>query len=159
MKTMANASQLFDVPGSPGRDRSNRPLSIVAAGLRSAGGSASVLVLRDAAGRVVGNWQRDAGNATVDQAVLLAVIEGLRQARERRADKVTVFCPSPILAARLDRKAPMAWDDPAARLWMRARALSHGFEQCNFRLLDAASVRELNGTAAACGNSDLAVAA
>jgi len=152
-------SKLFEVPASPGCERNPRQLWIVAGGVRGAAGSAAVLVLRDGAGRVVGSWQREVGSSNLDQATLLAVVEGLKQARERRAGSVTVLCPSPILADRLNRKAPMAWDDPAARLWMRARALSHGFNRCEFRLLDAAAAREVSSLSAVSAEPSLAAAA
>lgn len=99
----------------------------------------AAVALEDWTGRSLTTWRAPVRVGSIEQGALMAVVEGLRKARDRGAREVTVLCPFRNLAARLARREPIAWDDPLSRSWMQARALSHAFARCDFQYKDAAS--------------------
>lgn len=107
------------------------------------GGVGAAMILKDDTGRCLGAWRSVTAASSEEHASLIAIVQGLREAREWNAQRVTVLCPFPQLISRLNRLTPTAWKDPVALHWIQARALSHAFVQCRFRTVEAARVSEV----------------
>ncbi|HET6381775.1 MAG TPA: reverse transcriptase-like protein [Armatimonadota bacterium] len=120
---------------------------------------AAGMVLTSASDRWLGSWRHSEASISSEQAALLAIVEGLRQAREHRAQRVTVLCALPALSARLNRLIPTAWDEPVARLWIQARALSHAFARCEFRAVNLEDIRSATRLAETALHGELSLAA
>ena len=118
----------------------DRHLWVLADAAASAGQTASAMLLTAGSERTLGSYQRVKACLPKEEAILGAIVDGLRAAREQRAEQVTVLCPHPELADRLNRRTPTTWDEPVARLWIQARALSHAFLRCEFRTVEKATV-------------------
>ncbi|MDQ2732441.1 MAG: reverse transcriptase-like protein [Armatimonadota bacterium] len=112
---------------------------ILASAAPAVSGIMAAVALEDWTGRSLTTWRGPVTARSAEGGALLAIVEGLRKARDRGAREVTVLCPFRKLAARLNRREPIAWNDPLARSWMQARALSHTFGRCEFHYKDAAS--------------------
>ena len=139
-------------------DRSQRVWVVAASAIRDGSVGAAVL-LKDGNGRCVGSWQSRTSATSPEQGALLAIVEGLRQAKANQAREVTVLCPFPQLTSRLNRHSPTSWNEPLARLWALARARSHSFATCAFQDIDAARARGVIRMAATSAEPALAKAA
>ena len=108
---------------------------VLAAAAKGRNGAASAMILGDGRGHPMSAWKSSASRLSTEHAALLAIIEGLRQARDRRADRVTVFTPCQSLVARLSHRERVRWSHPMARDWVQARALTHAFTHCEFEAI------------------------
>jgi ribonuclease HI len=132
---------LKDKPGGTGAVRPSDRLWVLTAAAECPGESAAALLLKANDGAYRKSWQRRLPGCTLEYAALSAVVRGLTEARERGARRVSVLSPFSEIVDRLNRVTATAWDDPLAPLWIRARALSHGFTECEFRTVDRGRAR------------------
>lgn len=125
-----------------------KQIAILAAGARGPAGAAGAMLMGDGQGRALAAWETSPTTLSLEHAALLAIVEGLRLAKDRRADEVTVYSPYPRLIARLGRRERFRWDDPMARDWVQARALTHAFVRCEFQTISEKDVRAVTQMAA-----------
>ena len=124
---------------------------VVAGAVSDRDGVGVAMQLWDSDGHCLRQWRRRMLVDSSEHGALIGILEGMESAREIGAPQVVVYCPSCDLVDRLNKRVPTAWNEPIARAWVRARALSHTFVCCSFAPLESGQSREIMRLAATVG--------